>query len=351
MNVTRSKRLHVIEESTLNKRIKTEESTSFEKSINPGIKEEPDSNLRAKKHVDVEIEDNQPNVFAMVTKADIESVPYTSKSPPKWSELYNNVVAMRSRFLSPVDTMGCERIPEGISPNVATSNPRAFRFQLLVSLMLSSQTKDEVNFQAMRNLHGGLIAVGHREGLTLESIDTLSEGEIDAFILKIGFHRKKAVYIKKSCAILKENFDSDIPKNIEGIVTLPGVGPKMGYLLLQRGWNINDGIGVDVHIHRLVQMWGWVSKSKNPEQTRAELESWLPRKFWGDINPLLVGFGQVICVPKAANCDICTLGITKLCKRANKKLLNAPMTDVRRAKLLKGRGNLTELITEIEDLV
>ena len=375
MTVTKSKRLREANETdVLNKKVKTEESLSCESIITsstkpeadsvitpsiksesdstiPRIKLEPNSIPDIKKHLTVEIEDQKPNVFAKVTSDDVNSIPSTCKAPPKWAEIYNEVVAMRSKFLSPVDTMGCERIPEGISPNVSKTNPRVFRFQLLISLMLSSQTKDEVNFQAMRNLHSGLMALGHKDGLSLESVVTLSEGEIDAFILKVGFHKKKAAYIKKACAILQSNFNSDIPQSINDIVTLPGVGPKMGFLLLQRGWNINDGIGVDVHIHRLAQMWGWVAKSEKPELTRTELESWLPKKFWGDINPLLVGFGQVICVPKAPNCDICTLGINKLCKGANKKLLNTPMTDTRRAKLLKGRGNLTELITEIEDLV
>lgn len=350
--MTVAKRIRGDETSILSKKIKTEDSFLVgETIITPSIKQESDLITDTKKHLTVDIEENKPNTFAKVTSTDVELIPSTCKAPEKWSELYNEVVVMRSKFLSPVDTMGCERIPEGISPNIAKTNPRAFRFQLLVSLMLSSQTKDEVNFQAMRNLHSGLLARGHKDGLSLESIVTLSEGEIDAFILKVGFHRKKATYIKKACAILQENFDSDIPKNIDDIVTLPGVGPKMGFLLLQRGWNINDGIGVDVHIHRLAQMWGWVPKSGKPELTRTELERWLPKKFWGDINPLLVGFGQVICVPKASNCDICTLGIKKLCKGANKKLVNVPITEKRREKLLKGRGNLAELITEIEDLV
>lgn len=353
MTVEKSKRILESDgTAVLSKRIKIEDSSLIEETIiTPSIKQEPDSIPDTKKHLKVEIEEKRPNIFAKVTSTDVELIPPTCKAPTKWSEIYNELVVMRSKFLSPVDTMGCERIPEGISPNVSKTNPRVFRFQLLISLMLSSQTKDEVNFQAMRSLHSGLIARGHKDGLSLESIVTLSESEIDAFILKVGFHRKKAVYIKRACAILQDNFDNDIPKTINDIVTLPGVGPKMGFLLLQRGWNINDGIGVDVHIHRLAQMWGWVPKSDKPELTRAELERWLPKKFWSDINPLLVGFGQVICVPKASNCDICTLGIKKLCKGANKKLVNAPITDARREKLLKGRGNLTELITEIEDLV
>ena len=57
-----------------------------------------------------------------------------------------------------------------------------------------------------------------------------------------------------------------------------------------------EGIGVDVHVHRITNLWGW-HKTQQPEQTRAALESWLPKEKWHDINNLLVGFGQTICLP------------------------------------------------------
>ena len=62
-------------------------------------------------------------------------------------------------------------------------------------------------------------------------------------------------------------------------------------------------------------------KANTPEKARIELQEWLPKDYWTDINPLVVGFGQVICVPRAANCDICTLARDGLCKGVNKKLL------------------------------
>lgn len=144
-----------------------------------------------------------------------------------------------------------------------------------------------------------------------------------------------------------ENHDGDIPKTIEEIVALPGVGPKMGFLLLQSGWGINAGIGVDVHLHRLALMWGWVSpKANTPEKARIELQEWLPKDYWTDINPLVVGFGQVICVPRAANCDICTLARDGLCKGVNKKLLKTPLSEERINKLSKQRADLSQLLKE-----
>lgn len=66
-------------------------------------------------------------------------------------------------------------------------------------------------------------------------------------------------------------------------------------------------IGVDVHVHRISNRLGWVKKAtKSPEDTRKELESWLPYEYWDEINYLMVGFGQTICTPINPKCDICS---------------------------------------------
>ncbi|RCK60462.1 Endonuclease III [Candida viswanathii] len=318
-------------ESTVAKKIKTE---SKEQRDSPHIKVEVENGTTAL--------ETPPNIFMKVDPSDAMT------GPKGWTQLYNGVVAMRSKFLGPVDSQGCERMPNTINPNIKTRNPRIYRFQLLISLMLSSQTKDEVNYEAMKKLHQGLLLT-HPDGLCIESLLKLSENEIDAYINKVGFHNRKSQYIKKTCDILLSQHGGDVPKTIAELTALPGLGPKMGYLFLQNGWGINDGIGVDVHLHRLAQMWGWVSKRANtPEKARLELEEWLPREYWGQINPLLVGFGQVVCVPRAPNCDICTLGRNGLCKSANKKMLEeGPISEERKIKLMKQRADLTKLINEV----
>lgn len=96
---------------------------------------------------------------------------------------------------------------------------------------------------------------------------------------------------------------------------LPGVGPKMGYLCLSAAWGKTEGIGVDVHVHRITNLWGF-HKTKNPEETRASLEAWLPRDRWHEINHLLVGFGQTVCLPVGRKCGECTLSEKGLCPSA-----------------------------------
>lgn len=257
--------------------------------------------------------------------------------PKDWHLIYNEIIRMRALITTPVDTMGCELMPNTVTPGLRHSDPKAYRFQLLISLMLLSQTKDETTFAAIRTLNEHFSGKGF-PGLCLEAILGATEAEIDGCICKVGFHRRKAMYIKKSIVILNEEHAGDIPKTIEEIVKLPGVGPKMGHLLLQSGWGINSGIGVDVHLHRLAQMWGWVKKSEDPEKTRKELELWLPREHWADVNPLLVGFGQVVCVPKASNCDICTISKCK----GRKKF--GGFDEKRLAKLGKQRGDVSALV-------
>lgn len=129
-------------------------------------------------------------------------------------------------------------------------------------------------------------------------------------------------YLKQAAEILRDRWNSDIPDTIEGLMSLPGVGPKMAHLCMsaENGWNRVEGIGVDVHVHRITNLWGWQNPpTKTPEETRLVLQSWLPRDKWKEINWLLVGFGQSVCLPVGRKCGDCELGLRGLCKAAERK--------------------------------
>ena len=95
-------------------------------------------------------------------------------------------------------------------------------------------------------------------------------------------------------------------------MALPGVGPKMAYLCLSAAWGRTEGIGVDVHVHRITNLWGW-QRTRTPEETRMALQAWLPRERWHEINRLLVGFGQTVCLPVGRRCGSCRLAERGLC--------------------------------------
>ncbi|KAI0885560.1 DNA glycosylase [Annulohypoxylon maeteangense] len=239
-------------------------------------------------------------------------------APSDWEEIYDTVKAMRQpggpASNAAVDTMGCERLA------LTSASPRDQRFQTLIALMLSSQTKDTTNAIAMKRLQTELPphTPGAPIGLNLENILAVDPEHLNQLIWAVGFHNNKTKYIKAAAPILRDKWASDIPDTIEGLVALPGVGPKMAHLCLSAAWGRTEGIGVDVHVHRLTNMWGWHA-TKSPEETRLALQAWLPRDRWREINWLLVGFGQTVCLPVGKKCGDCELGLRGLCKAAERK--------------------------------
>ncbi|KAG5919445.1 hypothetical protein E4U42_006512 [Claviceps africana] len=243
----------------------------------------------------------------------------TSISPPSdWEDMYNTVKKMRApggpAHGAAVDTMGCERLAD------RTASAKDQRFHTLIALMLSSQTKDTVNAVAMQRLKTELPAhkPGAPPGLNLDNILAVDAKILNELIWTVGFHNNKTKYIKQTAIMLRDQWNGDIPDTIPGLTSLPGVGPKMAYLCLSAAWDRTEGIGVDVHVHRITNLWGW-NKTKTPEETRLALQSWLPRDKWREINWLLVGFGQTICLPVGRRCGNCDLGLEGLCKAAERK--------------------------------
>ncbi|EHA52054.1 DNA repair protein Ntg1 [Pyricularia oryzae 70-15] len=255
-------------------------------------------------------------------KTDLSTGTTIMEPPSDWEEMYGLVKEMRisgPAANAAVDTMGCERLAS------EDASPRDRRFHTLVALMLSSQTKDTVNAVAMARLKKELppFEEGAPPGLNLENVLAVEPALLNELIWQVGFHNNKTKYIKQAAVILRDKYNSDIPDTIAGLTSLPGVGPKMAHLCMSapNGWNRVEGIGVDVHVHRITNLWGW-NKTNNPEATRAALESWLPRDRWREINWLLVGLGQTVCLPVGRKCGDCELGLRGLCRAADRKKVN-----------------------------
>lgn len=172
-------------------------------------------------------------------------------SPPEnWFDMLENIRKMREKRDAPVDTMGCQKCYED------RSTEEEKRFQILISLLMSSQTKDEVNAAAMMRLNEKF------EVLSASKAAQANEKELADLIHPVGFKNTKAKNIIKVGKICDEQYGGDIPDTIEKLVALPGIGPKMGYLALQCAFGKNDGIGVDVHMHRILQRLKWTKKAE-----------------------------------------------------------------------------------------
>ncbi|GAV30072.1 hypothetical protein PMKS-003578 [Pichia membranifaciens] len=167
-------------------------------------------------------------------------------------------------------------------------------------------------------------------------------------IFQIGFHSRKALYLKETTGSLK---NGDIPDTIEELVKLKGIGYKMGHLILQGAWHKVVGISVDTHMVRLCNMFGWTPKNeKNPENVRKILEKMLinHKEMWNEINPVLVGFGQTVCTPVGRRCDLCLLSTIDeknnvVCPAIDKKLLLRVQRGVEKDDR-KIRGDIEKLV-------
>ncbi|KFO34716.1 Endonuclease III-like protein 1 [Fukomys damarensis] len=221
-----------------------------------------------------------------------EPLAVTVWEPQDWQQQLANIRTMRSRKDAPVDQLGAEHCYDPSAP------PKVRRYQILLALMLSSQTKDQVTAGAMQRLRA--------QGLTVDSILQTDDNTLGKLIYPVGFWRSKVKFIKKTSAILQQRYDGDIPASLAELVALPGVGPKMAHLAMAVAWGTVSGIAVDTHVHRIANRLRWTKRmTRSPEETRAALEEWLPRELWRDINGLLVGFGQQICLPIHPRCQAC----------------------------------------------
>ncbi|KAL6660618.1 hypothetical protein ACP70R_001653 [Stipagrostis hirtigluma subsp. patula] len=246
------------------------------------------------------------------TKAPVSSskaAPSLVVAPENWEALLAGIKSMRLSGQAPVDTKGCEKAGSLLPP-------KERRFAVLISTMMSSQTKDEVTHAAVERLaENGL--------LDPDAIVRTDEAMLANLIKPVGFYQRKAQFIKEASKICLERFGGDIPDSLNELLALRGVGPKMAHLVMSIAWKNTQGICVDTHVHRISNRLGWVfregtkQKTTTPEQTRMSLEKWLPKDEWEPINPLLVGFGQTICTPLRPKCDIC--GINNLCPSAFKE--------------------------------
>lgn len=170
-------------------------------------------------------------------------------------------------------------------------------FIVLIACILSLRTNDRTTYPAtLRMLELGKTPADFAK----VNVDDLSKA-----IYPVGFYKNKAEQIIELSKILVEKYDSKVPDTIEELIKFKGVGRKTANLVLSEGFN-KPAICVDVHVHRIFNRLGYI-KTKTPEETEFALRKKLPKKYWIDINSLLVTHGQNVCKPITPMCEICPI--------------------------------------------
>jgi endonuclease-3 len=205
------------------------------------------------------------------------------------------VLKRLGRAIRGMDEPAVEKISE---------DSREDAFQVLISTMLSAQTRDPVTHAASLRL----FAVAR----TPQTMAKLPASRIQKLIYPVSFYRIKARSVKETCRQLVERFGGEVPATMDELLTLPGVGRKTANLVLLLAHASRDNICVDTHVHRISNRLGWV-KTKTPDQTEQALYRVVPRRYWPRVNLYLVTWGQNVCRPVYPRCRACV--VSPLCPK------------------------------------
>jgi len=186
-------------------------------------------------------------------------------------------------------------------------------FEVLISTMLSAQTRDPVTAAASARLFS--------VARTPRTMAKLTELQIEKLIYPVSFYRNKAAHVKETCRILVGRFRGRVPATMEELLMLPGVGRKTANLVLILSFKSLKNICVDTHVHRISNRLGWV-RTRTPEETEQALYKSTSARWWPYINLYLVTWGQNVCRPLYPRCGACLIrahcpqiGVTQQAKR------------------------------------
>jgi len=182
------------------------------------------------------------------------------------------------------------------------------KFTLLVSVVLSAQCTDVNVNNVTRNLY--------KKYNKPEHFVKLGRKKIEILIKKINFFRNKAKSVYLLSKLLIERHNSEIPKNFEQLIALPGVGRKTASVVLNEGFGMPT-IAVDTHVFRVSNRTGLAS-GKNPDEVQQNLYKIVPKKYLKKAGHILLLHGRHTCKARTPSCKTCV--IIKYCKYKNKEL-------------------------------
>lgn len=177
-------------------------------------------------------------------------------------------------------------------------------FEQLAACMISIRTRDETTVVCAR----ALFALA-RTPAAMAALDVV---DIDTAIAGSTFHQPKAAQIRAIAEELVARHGGELPCDFDTLTAFRGVGPKCANLVLGIACG-QPAVGVDIHVHRVTNRWGYV-EANSPERTMAAFEARLPRRYWVDINRLLVPFGKHVCTGTRPRCSTCP--VLDMCRQA-----------------------------------
>lgn len=179
-------------------------------------------------------------------------------------------------------------------------------FELLISVMLSAQCTDE-----RVNKTTPILFAKYNKPEDFENMDI---NLLENFIHPCGFYKNKAKNIIACSKKILSDFGGEVPKTMEELVSLPGIGRKSANVIMLEAFNNPVGIAVDTHAKRISNRIG-LSKELTPEKIELDLLKIIPKEYLKDVNHLFVYHGRKICDSRKPKCNECP--INNLCSKNN----------------------------------
>ena len=170
--------------------------------------------------------------------------------------------------------------------------------ELLVATQLSAQSTDERVNRVTTDLF--------QKYRSVEDYATVSQEELEKDIQSTGFYHNKATNVRAAAQRIITNYGGEVPRTMEDLVTLPGVGRKTANVVLGNAFGIVEGIAVDTHVGRLARRFGWTT-NEDPVKVEQDLMRIIPREDWLDLPSMLIYHGRAICRARKPLCAQCTL--------------------------------------------
>lgn len=171
-------------------------------------------------------------------------------------------------------------------------------FELVVATILSAQCTDERVNKTTPNIFN--------KYSTPEDFANIDILELENLIHPCGFYKNKAKNIKACAMKIITDFNGEVPKTAEELISLPGVGRKTANVVMLEAFGIAQGIAVDTHAKRISNLIG-LSNENDPLKIEKDLLELFPKKYLKDINHLFMWHGRNICVARSPKCDICPI--------------------------------------------
>jgi endonuclease-3 len=172
-------------------------------------------------------------------------------------------------------------------------------YELLVAVLLSAQCTDE----RVNQVTPALFKLGN----SAKTMQHVPVDDIYKIVRPCGLAPQKSKAISNLSKILVEQYNGEVPEDMDVLETLPGVGHKTASVVMSQGFG-HPAFPVDTHIHRLAQRWG-LTKGKSVTQTERDLKKLFPKESWNSLHLQIIFYGREFCSARGCDgriCDICT---------------------------------------------